>query len=410
MTQPNRREFMGTVGTAAAGYYLAQSSPRAARAASPNDTIHVACIGTGGRCRFLMNSLVTIPGVKIAAVCDVWDKSLAAGKKLADAKAITTKEYRELLDRKDIDAVLIGAPDHWHTPMTIAACQAGKDIYVEKPLTHDVKEGAAVVEAQNKYQRIVQVGTQQRSMPQYQKAREFIQTGGLGKIHKIHLTWNRNHPRGRGEVNVDPKSVDWKAFLGNAPDQPFDAYRFRNWRWFWDFGGGIFTDLMVHKIDIAHWILGLDHPATATSIGNHFLNADLWETPDTVQTLLQYPDHALQAHFEGTFINARHGAMITFMGTEGAVYVDRGRFEFLPDRYSKQSPIEMIVSEGRRGQDHYHGSDGERRHLANWLDCIRTREKPVAPAEAGVSAANVAHLANHALRQNRIAKWEEFAG
>src|SRR5262249_11504833 len=158
------------------------------------------------------------------------------------------------------------------------------------PLTHDLSEGPAVLEAQNRNQRIVQVGMQQRSMPQFQKAYEIVKSGQLGQIHKVHLTWNRNLMRGAQTYNIDPRTVGWKAFLGNAKDQPFDAYKFRQWRWFWDFGGGILTDLMVHYIDVAHWFLDLDHPQEATTIGDMFMAKGLWETPDTVQTLLRYPE------------------------------------------------------------------------------------------------------------------------
>ena len=226
------------------------------RAVGANEQLRVGVIGSGGRARALMKALIKVPNVRIAAVCDVWDLSLEEGRKLAAEGAVVTKRYHDLLDRKDIDAVLIGTPDHWHAPLTIAACEAGKDVYVEKPLTHSAGEGRAVIDAQNKHNRIVQVGTQQRSMPQYQKALEVVKSGRLGQVHKARLTWNRNTERmRRAKLNVDPKTVDWKSFLGNAPDQPFDEYRFRHWRWFWDFGGGIFTDLMVHQIDIVHWAL-----------------------------------------------------------------------------------------------------------------------------------------------------------
>ena len=227
-----------------------------------NDTIEVACLGTGGRCRTLMKSLAQVPGVRIAAVCDIYDPHLNEGKKLADPKAVATKHYRELLDRKDIDAVLIGSPDHWHVPMAVDACNAGKDVYVEKPLTHDLAEGAAIVDAQNRNQRVVQVGMQQRSMPHIQKARELMKAGRIGEVFKVHLSWNRGGTTRfrRTPMGVDPKQVAWKDFLGSAPDQPFDEFRFRNWRWFWDFGGGLLTDLMVHWIDVAHWFLDVDHP------------------------------------------------------------------------------------------------------------------------------------------------------
>ncbi len=327
-----RRDFLkqaalGTAGVLTAGHTAT------ARGYAANETIHIGCIGTGGRCRRLMQSVAQIPGVRLAAVCDIWDVHLEAAKKLADPNAVATKDYHALLDRDDIDAVIIASPDHWHVPMTIDACAAGKDVYVEKPLTHDVSEGEAVIKAQNDHRRVVQVGTQQRSMPQFQAAKKIIDSGDLGDIHKVHLTWNRNTARAqRRRLGIDPKSVDWKRFLGGAPQQPFDEYRFRHWRWFWDFGGGILTDLMVHQIDIANWLLDLDHPDTAVTIGDHFMAKDVWETPDTIQTLLQYPEKQVQIYFEGTFVNARNRAMLEFMGSEATLYLDRGRYEIHPER------------------------------------------------------------------------------
>lgn len=402
----SRREVLQSSAVAAAGIVTAGYSATA-RGFAANEEITVGCIGTGGRCRTLMKPLATIPGVRIAAVCDVWDHHLAEGQKLADPKAFATKDYHALLARQDIDAVLIGSPDHWHVPMTIDACAAGKDVYVEKPLTHDVAEGQSVIDAQNKHSRIVQVGTQQRSMPHLQKAYEIVKSGELGDIHKVHLTWNRNAPRSAPpNLNIDSKTVDWKQFLGNAKDQPFDEYRFRQWRWFWDFGGGIFTDLMVHWIDVVHWYLDLDHPASACSIGDHFQAKGLWETPDTVQTLMRYPDQGVQAYFEGTFNNARNASMCEFMGTEATLYIDRGRYEVHPERRSKLKAREVVLGDGPRGADFYTNPDGELLHLANWIECIRSRKKPACPAEAGVSAASAAHLANTALRSGQVAEWK----
>ncbi len=408
MSQPHRREFLESLGIGAAGLITAGYSATA-RGYAANETITVACIGTGGRCRRLMQSLATIPGVTMAAVCDVWDTHLEEGRKLADPQAILSKDFRAVLDRKDIDAVLIGAPDHWHVPMTVAACQAGKDVYVEKPLTHDLTEGAAVIEAQNKHQRIVQVGTQQRSMPHFIKGLEIIRSGQLGKIHKVHLTWNRNTPRGQQRsYGIDPKTVDWKSFVGNARQQPFDEYRFRNWRWFWDFGGGILTDLMVHFIDVANWYLDLDHPQTAATIGDHFMNKDVWETPDTIQTLLRYPEKELQIYFEGTFVNARNAAMLEFMGSDATLYLDRGRYEVHPERKSKTPASELILGEGPRGADFYNNPEGETLHLANWIECIRSRRPPNCPAEAGVAAVTGAHLGNTAYRSGQVAHWKRL--
>src|SRR4029079_5430247 len=200
----SRREVFESLGITAAGAVTAGYTATT-KGFAANESITVGCIGTGGRCRKLMQSLATIPGVKIAAVCDIWGFHLAEGKKLAQPGAFETKDYRARLDRKDIDAVLIGTPDHWHVPITVDACAAGKDVYVEKPLTHDLSEGARVIEAKNRNSRIVQVGTQQRSMPHLQKAFEIVKSGQLGQIHKVHLTWNRNAPRSaRPNLNIDP--------------------------------------------------------------------------------------------------------------------------------------------------------------------------------------------------------------
>jgi predicted dehydrogenase len=312
---------------------------------------------------------------------------------------------------------LIASPDHWHTPMTIDAMAAGKDVYVEKPLTHKMREGALITEALAKHRRIVQVGTQQRSMPHIIRARELIRDGRIGTVHKVRMAWNRNSDRvRRGPQNVDSKRLDWKRFLGNAPMQDFDDYKFRNWRWFWDFGNGILTDLMVHWLDVAHWVLDADHPERAVTTGNFNTARDVWQTPDTIQTILSYAPTAAQAkaghggvqmYFEGTFCNARQGAMIEFMGTEGTMYIDRGRFELIPEpRFMKNKPDEMILNKDLpRGRDFYPNPDGELLHLQNWIDAIRNQRQPSAPISAGVSAAAAAHLGNEAYRQNRVAVW-----
>jgi predicted dehydrogenase len=396
---PSRRSLIKVAAAGGAAFAFPAVQARGA-----NEMLNVGLIGFGGRCRALVAALAKLPDVRIGAVCDVYGPNLDAAREIAGAGAFATEDHRALLDRKEIQAVVIATPDHWHTPITIDACAAGKDVYVEKPLTHDPAEGKAVVEARDRSGRIVQVGTQQRSMPQFQKGLEMVRSGRLGDVRKVHLTWNRNTDRARrGPQGVIAERLDWKRFLGNAPDQPFDEYRYRNWRWFWDFGGGIFTDLMVHHIDIVHWFLGLDRPSLATSIGASNSNGGVWETPDTVQTLMVYPGD-LQAHFEGTFCNAYEGEHILFKGTEANLYLDRGRLELIPER-GKGRAEELVIGTGPKGKDFYDLPDGERLHLANWVDCIRTRKPPVAPVEAGVSAAAAAHLANRALRSGRVSGW-----
>lgn len=402
-----RREFL-TQAAVATGAVLGgfQASAKGYRA---NETINIGCIGTGGRAQLLMSVLKKIPGAQIVAVCDVWDDNLARAREIAGHEAFATKHHEELLAREGIDAVLIGSPDHLHVPLSIDACHAGKDVYVEKPLTHSIAEGQRIIDVVLETKRVMQVGMQQRSMPHLIEAKQIIESGALGKIRKVHLTWNRNAgvvPK--PTLQMDASTVDWKRFLGPAPDQPFNPVRFRNWRPFWDFGGGIFTDLMVHFVDVAHFFLGLDHPDRATSIGNMFTFFDYWEAPDTVQTLLQYTQpHELQIYFEGTFYNARNHAMMEYMGSEATLYCDRGQYRILPEAGSRVEAKELVLGHGGQGDDFYNQPDGELLHLGNWLECIRTRATPNAPVQAGVGAANAAHLANAALRKDAVVRWGE---
>lgn len=375
--------------------------------ASANNALSIGLIGVGGRCHHLLQSLLKIPDVRVTAVCDVWDAHLERALEKVGRDVFKTKVHEELLGRKDIDAVLVATPDHWHVPITIDACRAGKDVYVEKPLTHKLEEGEAMLKVQQETGRIVQVGTQQRSMPHYAEAYEVVKSGILGPVKKVHMTWNRNSNLGLDAPNIPASSVDWKRFLGNAPDQPFDPYRFRGWRMFWDFGGGIFTDLMVHKLDIVNWFLDLKHPASAASIGDHFQTAGVWEAPDTVQTLLRYPDKELQAYYEGTFYNARNGAMIEFMGRDATLYIDRGRYEVHPEPGRSIDPVERILGSGPRGADFYDVPDGEMLHLTNWIDCIRSRKTPNSPVQSAVHSDGASHLANRSLRTGKIAQWGE---
>ena len=400
--ESSRREFLERAGVGTAGL-LVGGYTSTARGFQKNETIQIGVIGAGGRARQLMQRLAAIPGTRLTAICDVYDPFLDEARKLAAAGAFVTKEYRELLQRSDVDAVLIGSPDHWHVPMTVDACAAGKDVFVEKPLTHRIDEGPAVIDAQNRHRRIVQVGTQQRSMPQFIEARTIVKAGTLGPIRKVRMTWNRNHlPYQHRVPQVNQAEVDWKRFLGRAPDQPFDAYRFRNWRWFWDFGGGILTDLMVHWMDAVQFVMDIGVPEEITTVGDQLSTKGVWETPDTIQTLMRYPDRGLQIHFEGTFVNQHDKAMVELMGEDATLYLDRSRMELHPEPGRKVQAKEVILG-GTRGGD-FSTVDGETLHLNDWLEAIRIRRPPSAPAEAGVLAAKVAHLGNQAYREHRIVR------
>lgn len=407
----SRREVLESLGIGTAGLLLGGYTATA-RGFARNETLNIGVIGCGGRARGrLMPALKKFPGVNFVALCDVYDAHrdaaafVAAGNGKKDKQLFTTRYHEELLDRKDVDAVIVATPDHWHVPITIDACAAGKDVYVEKPLTHKLDEGQAVIDAQNRHNRVVQVGAQQRSMPQFHIARKIVAEGKLGDIHKIHMSWNRGSPNvgNRRTPNIPQEQVDWKRFLGNAPDQPYDALRMRSWRWMWDFGGGILTDLMVHWMDAVNFVLDLPMPASATTIGHHFATEGVWETPDTIQTLLSYPDRRMQLHFEGTFVNSYGRAGMTIMGTHGTIYADRGRIEFHPEERSEDKPFEQILGEGPRGADFFDVPDGEAVHLNDWLEAVRARRKAGCPAEAGVLAAAAAHLGNKAYRTGQVA-------
>ncbi len=407
-----RRRFLQHSGLAAAGIVAGGFTSTAAGFAK-NDTITIGVIGAGGRAgQALLPKLLKLPGVKVVAVCDVFDRHQARAKAAIQAAAetggskdvFTTRYHEELLARKDIDAVLIGSPDHWHVPHTIAACEAKKDVYVEKPLTHSLEEGEIVIKAQNDHKRIVQVGTQQRSMPHFQKAREVVQAGTLGDIHKVHMTWNRNATPFRKYVpDYKESELDWKRFLGKAKDQPFDAYRFiGNWRWFWDFGNGILTDLMVHWLDSVNYLMDLPMPDSATSIGDQFATQGVWETPDTISTLLHYKQRKLHLHFEGTFVNAHTKAHLVLMGTKATMYVDRGRCEVTPERGGSATAMKFGEGTSERGADFDANVDGDAFHLSDWLSAVRSRNKPSVPAEAGVLSAAGAHMGNLAFKLGKV--------
>lgn len=399
MTDPTRREFIEKVCVGAAGAVTAGYSATAGGYPA-NETIRVGVIGCGGRAfNNLVPKTLALPGTKLVAACDVYTGHRERMVKLAtDAgdKIDTTRRHEDIIDRKDVDAVIVATPDHWHVPISVAACESGKDVYCEKPLTHKLNEGERIIAAQNDNKRVLQVGMQQRSFPQFKRAKEIIRSGRLGNIHKVHMTWNRNDvPFRKPNRNITPKEFDWKRFLGNAKERPFDPYpAIQAWRWYWDFGAGILGDLMVHWLDAVNWALDLPMPSRAVSSGDNFATKGVWETPDTIQTILEYPEQRMQAHFEGTFVNQHTKAGVTFMGTDATLYVDRGRYEFTPEPRRDAKPEAVILGTEIKGADF--DLDGTSLHIANWLECMRTREKPIAPAEAGVLSAAGAQFGNQA--------------
>jgi predicted dehydrogenase len=389
----NRREF---VTAAAAGTLFATK-----RVLGANDLIRIGLIGTGERCMYLASLLKSLPGNEIVAVCDVYEpRRLAAVEKMGP-RAKPASDYREILDRNDVDGVVIGAPDHWHVRMTLDAVAAGKDVYCEKPVTHTLEEGDKLIAGVDKSKRVVATGTQQRSWEHYLLAKQLIQGKGLGQITLAEMYWYQNYVRTTRqdpEAEIDPARLDWKKFLGAAPDQPFDSIKYRRWRFFWDFGGGIFTDLMTHWIDVVQWYMDSPSPSSVDASGaTHALRE--WQCPDTVNASMVFPRN-FTATYTGTMSSSLEDGGIVFRGTEGIMKLTRSGFWIYREANERRSDRELPEPDMVMKSS----GDGTRTNLDNWLDCVRTRALPNAHVRAGVEAARTSHLANLAMRQGKVVR------
>ncbi|MBI3697905.1 MAG: Gfo/Idh/MocA family oxidoreductase [Acidobacteria bacterium] len=380
----NRRDFV-----------VSATALSMARVFGANDRIRIGLIGTGGRCMYLAGILKNQPGAQIVAACDVYEpRRLDAAQKMG---ADPVADYREVLDRKDVDAVVIGAPDHWHTPMTLDAVAAGKDVYVEKPVTHDLSEGDKLIAGVEKSGRIVATGTQQRSWDHYLLAKQIVESGRLGQITLVQCYWYQNYlRRQRPDAEIDSAKLDWKKWLGPAREQPFDPVRFRRWRFFWDFGGGIFTDLMTHWIDVIQWFMGSPSPKAVQAMGAVHAVKYL-ECPDTVNASMQFPNDYTVVYY-GTMVGSLDGGGIIFRGSEAMMKLTRDGFAVCREG---QIPAENTALPEPVIQAKNTG-DGTVANLQNWLDCLRTRKQPNANVRAGVEAARTSHLANQAMRSGKL--------
>jgi predicted dehydrogenase len=414
-----RRQFLRS-GAAAA---LAAQRIRGA-----NDRIAVGLIGCGGRGRYVAGLMREAPGVEYGAVADVYLPNAERAKEWAGPRAQAYHDFRRLLERKDIDAVHIATPDHWHAAITVLACQAGKDVYVEKPLAHNVREGRAMVSAARRYNRIVQAGMQHRSSAHFREVEKIVQSGALGKVNWVRV-WNYTnlYPQGIGhEADSEPPAgLDWDFYLGPAPYVPFNRKRFLvTYRWFWDYSGGYITDFGTHRLDTVHQIMNVTAPRTVAASGGRFSLRDDGEIPDVLQVTYEYPGFVLSyescllnGHGVGgrtpgmKYYNAR-GAEdrpngMAFYGTNGALYADRIGYEVYPEPKkpgSAESPLE------RRQMN---TSDATRLHAANFIECVRSRNTPSADVETGHRSTTVAHLGNIAFKTGKKLRWnadtEEFA-
>ena len=362
------------------------------RVLGANDTLRVGVIGAGGRMGDLLNAADKVSNYQIVAVSDVYGPRRDAIKQRSNGMATTHVNYHEVLEQQ-IDAVLIAAPDHWHVRMAVDALAAGKDVYLEKPVTHTLEEGATLTRAVRSSNRILQCGMQQRSWSHFRDAVDLIQGGSLGRVPQVRTYWWQNYLASWQPKPVDTQALDWKQWLGGAPDQPFSEEKFYRWRWFWDFGGGAMTDLFTHWIDVAHWAMRGDQPREAQMLGDKYI-FEQWDCPDTVQAALRYP--GFDVVYEGMMASSIDDGGLDFRGTEATLKLNRGGFGVYHEGVAgKDNPV--VKAESFR--------DGTISHMQNFFDCIKSRKEPNAPVETGVAAARAGQIANLAYRRTGQITW-----
>ena len=399
-----RRQFLGKTSAALAGAGLGLSlSPRAfAQAKGANEKIVFALIGCGGMGRANMGQMMSRPGVEMAAVCDVDETHLdKASKEVTDAKRPAPKRYkdfRDVLDRKDIDAVIIGTPDHWHAIPFIAACEAGKDIYCEKPISHSFVEAKAMLNAAKHFKPVVQIGTWQRSMKHFQEAINFARSGKMGEIPvcRAWILGDGSSNIGHQTPSTPPATLDWDMWCGPAPKHGYQPNRCHvNWRWFYETGGALMTDWGVHMIDIV--LLGMQQsdPISVSAVGGKFVMDDDRDTPDILQAVYQFPKFVM--NWEQRYGNTRgldggrnHGS--EFIGKNGTLMVDRTDYQYFPEKKEAELPPKCENTAST--------------HWQNFLDCVKSREKTRSDIESMAKTTMICHLGNIAFQCGKTVHWD----
>ncbi len=428
----NRRQLLKSAGLAAAATQTAGSN-QAARAAA-NDRVGVALIGCGGQGTADQRSFMSHADVEIVALCDVYQPNLERNLQLAGGKAKTYTDYRKLLEDKNVQAVIIATPEHWHAYMTIDACNAGKDVYVEKPASHNIRDGRLAVEAARRNNRVVQVGSQQRSGSHFKRAVKYVQDGRLGDVHYA-IVWGHSSPSGRGAQaaaapppSTPPADLNYDMWLGPAPQHPFAEVWPRSRSRFWDFYGGYVTEWGAHLADIVLWGMKAQGPRSVVTAGAQFRNKNT-ELPDALEVLYKYDNFIFQFSVlphnswgpNGDPGAGRWGSYgIQFQGTKGTLFVDRAGFRLspqftrLPDPNHGPRPSEWHHDDREVG--YYYTSDTFAEyadssvqlpmHSRNFLDCVKSRQRPIADIEEGHYTNTVCRLANISYRLDRKLLWD----
>jgi predicted dehydrogenase len=414
-------------------FLTALSAASYTRILGANDRVQVGFIGYGLIGSQHVRDFKNQADADLVAMSDVYQPRLEQGVAACGGHAKSYSDFRKLLDDKDIHAVVVSTPDHWHALMTIMACAAGKDVYVEKPLTLFIREGRWMVEAARRYQRVVQVGTQQRSGKHYQKAAEMLRAGYIGKVMSARMGAYRNVMPGFGDPpdGAPPSDLDYEMWLGPAPKRPYNPHRsLYHFRWFWDYSGGQMTNLGAHEIDIVQWAMQVKGPLAVSSSGGRFALEDNGETPDTQDALFEYPGFTALFSLREASAGHRGEGKLEFFGSKGTLGIDRSGFEVYPDmKIDPFNAIPVFAGQPAGGPKRsgaapepwiqpykMEGPSAEQLnlHVRNFLDCVKSRERPIADVEQGNQVTTACHLANISLRMGRKIRWnpetEEIVG
>lgn len=412
----SRRSFVRTTAATLA------AAPGLLKAQGANGRLNLGWIGGGSRGNYLKERfyVAKIPNAQIGYVCDAYDGNIARAidrvQTMGGNKPKSTKNYRDVLADASIDAVVVATPEHLHHRMTLDALAAGKHIYVEKPLAHTIEEGEELLAAAKKSNRVVQVGTQNRSNSLYHMAKDMIDQGYIGEIHYVRAFWYRNSlpndPAWRYAIPGDaaPTNTEWEAFLGPAPKRPFDKRRFYQWRLYWDYSGGISTDLLVHQTDIANFVCSKRVPLSCMASGGIYrwtAEDDDREVPDCLSAIYEYPGK-FHINYSCYFGNEYYGYGEQFMGNEGTIEVlNRQNLNFYPETFRGKAPAP--ISERKEVKLFLPRNDNYavEAHIRNWLAAVRGEEKPIAPIEIGQEAAISGHMATLSFRNSKKIVWDD---
>lgn len=382
--------------------FLAAGAAGTARVRGANERIRCAIIGAGGRGCYLTEHFRK-EGAEVAAVCDVYEPRLAEGLKAASEGARPYVDYRRLLDDRTIDAVIVATPDHWHARMALDAMDAGKDVYLEKPMAHTIEEGSAIVAAARRSRRVVQVGSQRRSYDLNHEARQILDSGAAGKIHLVNAWW-LNYWK-ELTPGVLKGKLDWDLFLGPAPKRDLDPVRYFNWLLFWDYSAGLLVGQGAHVMDSIHWMMGSRRPLAVTcSAGKP--NIEGAEVPETTCLTVEYPENYLAVFtvgYKAMHYNFSIDQMQQYHGTQARFDLGREAWALFP----QSEALDMRPSRERRQPRTFEAASWV--HIRNFLDCVKSRKDPNATVEMGQSAVIVLCMAVQSLRTGRRVRWNEAA-